>query len=107
MTTKKKPRANAAAWVAIAAYDAARVIGQVVAGLAAGPYRVVVVDDGSRDGTAEVAARAGAEVLTHPLNLGQGAALQTGIEYALLRGAERIVTFDADGQHRPQDVAVL
>jgi len=67
----------------------------------------VVVDDGSRDATAEAAARAGADVLRHPLNLGQGAALQTGIEYALLRGAERIVTFDADGQHRPQDVAVL
>ena len=105
--TTRKVRADATAWVVIAAYDEARMIGQVVAGLTSGPYRVVVVDDGSHDATAEAAARAGAEVLRHPLNLGQGAALQTGIEYALLRGAERIVTFDADGQHRPLDVAVL
>jgi len=103
----RKARADADAWVVIAAYNEARVIASVVAGLTSSPYRVVVVDDGSRDATAEAAARAGADVLKHPLNLGQGAALQTGIEYALLRGAGRIVTFDADGQHRPQDVAVL
>jgi glycosyltransferase involved in cell wall biosynthesis len=105
--SKGQVRAGADAWVVIAAYNEARAIGTVVAGLSCGPYRVVVVDDGSRDATAEAAERAGAEVLKHPLNLGQGAALQTGIEYALLRGAERIVTFDADGQHRPQDVAAL
>src|SRR5262249_28459340 len=67
----------------------------------------VVVDDGSADETAEVAARAGAEVLRHPINLGQGAALQTGIDYALLRGAGQVVTFDADGQHRADEIAVL
>ena len=91
----------------IAAYNEARAIGRVLAGLASLPYRVVVVDDGSTDATGHVAARAGAEVLTHPINLGQGAALQTGIDYALLRGASHVVTFDADGQHRPEDIAGL
>jgi glycosyltransferase involved in cell wall biosynthesis len=94
-------------WVVIAAYNEARAIGRVLAGLAAWPYRVVVVDDGSTDATGHVAARGGAELLTHPVNLGQGAALQTGIHYALLRGATHVVTFDADGQHRPEDIAGL
>ncbi len=94
-------------WVVIGAYNEARAIGRVLAGLAAWPYRVVVVDDGSTDATGRIATRAGAVVLTHPINLGQGAALQTGIDYALLRGASHIVTFDADGQHRPEDIAGL
>jgi polyprenyl-phospho-N-acetylgalactosaminyl synthase len=95
------------AWVVIAAYNEAQVIGHVVAGVGGFSYRVAVVDDGSTDGTAEIAARAGVEVLRHPINLGQGAALQTGIDYALLRGASHVVTFDADGQHNPEDVAAL
>ena len=94
-------------WVVIAAYNEARAIGHVVAGLAALPYRILVVDDGSTDATGDLAARAGAEVLKHPINLGQGAALQTGIDYALLRAATHVVTFDADGQHRPEDIAGL
>jgi len=64
---------------------------------------VVVVDDCSNDDTWSIAARAGAHVCRHPVNLGQGAALQTGIDYALAQGADHIVTFDADGQHRPID----
>ncbi len=102
-----KTKVLSGAWVVIAAYNEGRAIGRVLAELAALPYRVVVVDDGSTDATAEVAARAGAEVLRHPINLGQGAALQTGIEYALLRGASHVVTFDADGQHRTADIAAL
>src|SRR5262249_42542438 len=89
--------ASTGVWVVIAAYNEARAIGRVLAGLSALPYRVLVVDDGSIDATGEVAARAGAEVLRHPINLGQGAALQTGIDYALLSGASHVVTFDADG----------
>jgi glycosyltransferase involved in cell wall biosynthesis len=102
-----KSKARCGAWVVIAAYDEARAIGRVLAELASLPYRVVVVDDCSADATAELAARAGAEVLRHPINLGQGAALQTGIDYALLRGASHVVTFDADGQHRAEDIAAL
>jgi glycosyltransferase involved in cell wall biosynthesis len=69
--------------------------------------RIVVVDDGSTDETGLEALAGGATVLTHIVNLGQGAALQTGIEYALLQGAEYIFTFDADGQHAPESLTVL
>jgi glycosyltransferase involved in cell wall biosynthesis len=102
-----RTKVSTGAWVVIAAYNEARAIGRVLSGLSALPHRILVVDDGSTDATGEVAARAGAEVLRHPINLGQGAALQTGIDYALLRGASHVVTFDADGQHRPEDVAGL
>ena len=68
---------------------------------------VVVVDDGSADRTSETALEAGATVLRHLMNRGQGAALQTGIEYSLKKGADVIVTFDADGQHDAADVAAL
>jgi glycosyltransferase involved in cell wall biosynthesis len=91
----------------IAAYNEARVIARVVADVVRRGYSVVVVDDGSRDATGDRAAEAGAVVVPHPVNLGQGAALQTGIEYALRQGAEHVVTFDADGQHRAQDIEAL
>lgn len=94
-------------YVVIAAYNEAQVIGAVVADVVRAGYRVVVVDDGSRDATAEAAHRAGAAMVPHPINLGQGAALQTGIAFALARGAEAVVTFDADGQHRTADIARL
>ena len=68
---------------------------------------VVVVDDGSRDATAEVSARAGATVLRHPFNLGYGAGLQTGYKYALEVGASCVVQMDADGQHDPSDIRRL
>lgn len=68
---------------------------------------LVVVDDGSTDDALEQSARAGATVLRHPINLGQGAALQTGIKYALQRGADYIVTFDADGQHQVKDAVAM
>src|SRR5262245_2931286 len=94
-------------WVVIAAYNEARVIARVIADVMRSGYQVVVVDDGSADDTANVARGAGAIVVRHPINLGQGAALQTGIEYALGERAGYVVTFDADGQHRAQDIAVL
>jgi glycosyltransferase involved in cell wall biosynthesis len=68
---------------------------------------VVVVDDGSTDATADEALAEGATVLIHPINLGQGAALQTGLTYAYGQGASRVVTFDADGQHAVEDIAVM
>ena len=67
--------------------------------------RVIVVDDGSADHTAEVAALAGAEVLRHARNQGKGAALRTG--FASLNGDAVIVTIDTDGQHDPADIPRL
>jgi polyprenyl-phospho-N-acetylgalactosaminyl synthase len=94
-------------WVVVAAFDEAAVIGPIVADLVRRTYRVVVVDDGSHDATGQIALSAGAAVITHPINLGQGAALQTGIKFALQQGASYVVTFDADGQHRTSDVPRL
>jgi glycosyltransferase involved in cell wall biosynthesis len=91
--------------VVIAAYNEASA--RVVADVSRSGNHLVVVDDGSADDTAVVAAAAGATVLRHPINLGQGAALQTGIDYALAAGADVVVTFDADGQHRAADIRRL
>jgi glycosyltransferase involved in cell wall biosynthesis len=94
-------------WLVIPAYNEAAVIGRVVGDVIRRGYNVAVIDDGSTDETGCRAAAAGAVVVTHPINLGQGAALQTGIRYALRQGADTIVTFDADGQHRAADIDVL
>lgn len=94
-------------FVVIPAYNEGMALAEVVAGVAGRFPDVVVVDDGSRDNTAEVAEEAGATVLVHPINLGQGAALQTGITYALQSGAHYIATFDADGQHDAADVSSM
>lgn len=90
--------------IVIAAYNEGEAIGPVVEQVRAHCRWVIVVDDGSADQTAEVALAAGAHILRHPINLGQGAALQTGIDYALRLEAEYIVTFDADGQHAAEEV---
>lgn len=94
-------------WIVIPAFNEGGMIGAVVDGLHDLYPNIVVVDDCSDDHTAMAAAAAGAVVLRHPINLGQGAALQTGIRYALAKGATSIVTFDADGQHRCADIAAL
>lgn len=92
------------AWVVIPLYNEASVIAQVVTDLLEHFAHVVCVDDGSSDCSARVAAEAGAHLVQHPVNLGQGAALQTGIEFALAHPeCDFIVTFDADGQHRIED----
>ena len=93
-------------WVVIAAYHEGKVFAQVFDDVARRGDHVVVVDDGSADDTAERAASASI-VVRHPVNLGQGAALQTGIDYALQHGADVVVTFDADGQHRTADIEPL
>jgi len=94
-------------YVVIPAYNEGSIISRVVAEVKRAGYAVVVVDDGSSDATAEEARTADAVVISHPFNLGQGAALQTGIAYALAQPAEVIVTFDADGQHRVSDISRL
>ncbi len=90
-------------------YNEAEVIGDVVAGLRHVFPHVICVDDGSADNSVELASAAGALVVRHPANLGQGAALQTGIEFALARteNFQYFVTFDADGQHRVEDAVTM
>jgi polyprenyl-phospho-N-acetylgalactosaminyl synthase len=95
-------------WIVVPAFNEAAVIGEVVADLRSVFDHVVCVDDGSADGTGEIALRAGAHLLRHPINLGQGAAIQTGVEYARRQpGARAFATFDADGQHRVKDLAAM
>ena len=95
--------------IIIPAWNEARSIAAVVEScrrLAPG-FDVLVVDDGSSDATARLAAGAGAHVVSHPFNIRYGAALQTGYLYAHRAGYEVVVQLDADGQHDPADVAAL
>jgi len=94
-------------WVVIPAYNESEAIRSVVVDLLARDYSVVVVDDGSKEPLIDVLRGTSVHLLRHAINLGQGAALQTGIRYALEQGAEIIVTFDADGQHQSADIAPL
>lgn len=95
-------------WVVIPMFNEGSVIHDVVADVRRVFPHVVCVDDGSSDESAASAAAAGAVVVKHPINLGQGAGLQTGFDYAL-SDAEmtEVVTFDADGQHQVSDAAEM
>jgi glycosyltransferase involved in cell wall biosynthesis len=94
--------------VVVPALDEEAGVATVVSGLRSEFGRVVVVDDGSTDRTADLARAAGAHVVRHPSNLGQGAALQTGFAYALTDpGMRHVITFDSDGQHRVEDALSL
>jgi polyprenyl-phospho-N-acetylgalactosaminyl synthase len=94
-------------WIVVPAFNEQSTIQEVVLGLCRFCGNIAVVDDCSSDLTSIRARAAGAHVLRHPINLGQGASLQTGIDYALQNGATHIVSFDADLQHRPEDVPLL
>lgn len=88
----------------IAAYNEERHIKNVIKDVEKYVDKVIVVDDGSKDNTKALAHEAGAIVLNHVVNLGKGAALKTGCEYALQNNAEAIITIDADTQHNPRDI---
>jgi glycosyltransferase involved in cell wall biosynthesis len=107
MNGSKQPMERAI--LIIPAYNEAGSLGDVLARVveADSGCEVVVVDDGSRDDTGDIAARAGVTVLRHPFNLGYGAALQTGYKYALERNAALVVQMDADGQHDPEQIREL
>jgi polyprenyl-phospho-N-acetylgalactosaminyl synthase len=94
-------------WIVVPAFNEQSTIEHVVSGLCRFCGNIAVVDDYSSELTSIRARAAGAHVLRHPINLGQGASLQTGIDYALQNGATHIVSFDADLQHRPEDVPPL
>lgn len=91
-------------WLVIPVYNEGSVIREVVDQALAVFPNIVCVDDGSKDDTAAQIGLTGAHLVRHPVNLGQGAAIQTGVEYARAQpGAAYFVTFDADGQHRVED----
>lgn len=90
--------------VLVPAYNSEASIGAVVEGIASRGLPVLVIDDGSTDGTAAVARRAGAEVISHPGNLGKGEALRSGWRAARERGYSHAITMDADGQHLASDL---
>ncbi len=94
-------------YVLITAYNEETLIGHVLTDLQRAFQHIVVIDDCSEDTTGEVAREHGAVVIRHPINLGQGAALQTGITYICGTDATAVVTFDADGQHRVEDAVTL
>jgi len=94
-------------FVVVPAYNEERVLRSVLRSVIAHGYSVVVVDDGSRDGTWSILAETPVHAIRHPVNLGQGAAIQTGMDHALRYGAEVIVHFDADGQHAVEDIDAL
>lgn len=91
----------------IPAYNEAASIGRVIEATQPFVEQVVVVDDGSLDDTAAVAAAAGAHVVRQPRNAGKGAALQAGADFAIAAGVDAIVALDADGQHDPQSIPAL
>lgn len=92
---------------AIPAYQAGPSVGAVVAGTLAHLPDVLVVDDGSTDATAEEARRAGARVLSLPVNRGKGAALRAAFDDLFPRGFDGVITLDADGQHLPAEIPKL
>lgn len=95
---------NAAVWIVVPAYNEGPRISATLRALAAFAGRIVVVDDGSYDDTAARALEEDVWLVSHAMNCGQGAALQTGIDFAIARGADVVVTFDGDGQHQADEI---
>jgi glycosyltransferase involved in cell wall biosynthesis len=95
--------------IVIPAHDEVESLPRTLADLRehAGAHDVLVVDDGSEDGTAAVAREGGAQVVRHAVNLGVGGALQTGLRFAYQHGYDIGVQFDADGQHDARDLAAV
>jgi len=91
----------------IPAYEEADSVGKVIPEVIPFVDKILVIDDGSRDGTEEKAKEAGAHVVRLPFNLGQGTALRTGFIIAIREKADIIVTLDADGQHDPNEIPNL
>jgi glycosyltransferase involved in cell wall biosynthesis len=91
-------------YVVIPAYNEEKTITPVIHDVQQYARQIIVVDDGSVDNTGTLAQKEGVVVLRHIVNRGQGAAIKTGIDYALMNGADVIVTFDSDGQHIGSDI---
>jgi glycosyltransferase involved in cell wall biosynthesis len=89
----------------IPAYNEAANIAKTIEGVKGKVDEIIIVDDCSSDKTAEIAKKSGVKTIEHPINRGQGAALETGTIYALENGADIIVHFDADGQFLAEEIA--
>ena len=99
---------NVDTWLIVPLYNEAAVVREVVAHALETFPNIACVDDGSRDDSVSEALAGGAVVVRHPINLGQGAALRTGLDFALAQpGAEYFVTFDSDGQHSVDDALAM
>jgi glycosyltransferase involved in cell wall biosynthesis len=94
-------------WIVVPSYNEGRRLESTVRGLLANRYTVVVIDDGSDEPPGDSVRQLPVWMLTHPINCGQGAAIQTGIDFAIAHGAEYVVTFDADGQHCVEEIVDL
>ena len=94
-------------FVIVPAFNEESALHSTLESLIGSGYTILVVDDGSKDKTWSIISSMPVHALRHPVNLGQGAALQTGMTYALQQGAEVMVHFDADGQHSIEDIATL
>lgn len=94
-------------YIIVPAYNEETILRSTVLALLQTGYTIVVVDDGSKKELSLVVKDLPVNIIRHPINLGQGAALQTGNTYALQNGAKIIVHFDADGQHQPADIDLL
>lgn len=106
--TALAPDLAASTWIVMPLFNEAEVVGDVIVELRKVFPLVICVDDGSTDGSGRIARDAGAALVTHSINLGQGAALRTGIDYALRDPRMRqLVTFDSDGQHRVEDAVAM
>jgi glycosyltransferase involved in cell wall biosynthesis len=105
MSTAPEQPPRDGVWVIVPAYNEGPRLETTLGGLCPVWPNVVVVDDGSSDDTFAVASRFPVWLLRHIVNRGQGAALQTGIDFALEHGALIVVTFDSDGQHDAADIA--
>lgn len=95
-------------WLVVPLYNEGKVVREVLQDVRKTFPNIVCIDDGSSDNSIQEALAAGVDVAVHPINLGQGAALQTGFEYVLRNtDAKYVVTFDADGQHRVEDALAM
>ena len=95
-------------YIVVPAYNEEKCIDKTIKDLRDHGYKnIIVINDGSTDKTSKIAKDNKVILISHPINLGQGSSIQTGLEYALLSGADILVTFDSDGQHRASDIADL
>jgi glycosyltransferase involved in cell wall biosynthesis len=94
-------------WIIIPAHNEEKRIPQVIRSVKNITKNIIIVDDGSKDKTSKIAKNENVIVLRHMVNLGKGAALKTGCDYAVRNGAKILVVMDADGQHKAEDVPRL